>query len=484
MSSRGATALLFLAGLSTVAGACASCVYQGPRSPSEQKDWLARLVADKYKTLSAISFSGGVFDDIPWTQTSYIQPQMHPYDRYFYDPVQGNYTVSRYLADLTARYGGVDSILMWPTYTNIGIDDRNQFDYFRTMPGGLAGVAAATAELNSAGVKVLWPYNPWDTGTRREVDASGAPCSDADTFATLLKQTGGHGFNGDTMGFVPSDFWKAAVERAYPLAFEPEGGGNDESLNWATMGWGYYSYPAVPEVNRYKFLTSGKFMTNVCDRWAQSKTDNLQSAWFNGEGYESWENVWGTWNGITPRDGEAIRRVATMLRFFGSTGHLTSSEWEPHTSEALQACISPASPSLYPSCISHLASASLALQAGVYSSRWLAGGTRMWTLVNRAGRGLSGVQLAVPPVGAATSLLGNLARGGGDSRSRYYDCYSGAEIKASAVPPPPPPQKGFVEYLSLNCYGGHGGTEIDSDKTAPVGLTVEQCQARCDATPT
>ena len=63
---------------------------------------------------------------IPWTQTSWMQPQMHPYDRSFYDPTSGEYTVGRYLADLRARYGGIDSLLLWPTYTNIGIDDRNQ----------------------------------------------------------------------------------------------------------------------------------------------------------------------------------------------------------------------------------------------------------------------------------------------------------------------------------------------------------------------
>ena len=69
---------------------------------------------------------------------------MHPYDRYFYDPDRET-TVAKYLADLTARYGGVDAILMCPPM-NIGIDDRNQFDFFRTMPGGLDAVTAVTKE--------------------------------------------------------------------------------------------------------------------------------------------------------------------------------------------------------------------------------------------------------------------------------------------------------------------------------------------------
>ena len=43
-------------------------------------------------------------------------------------------------------------------------------------------------------------------------------------------------------------------------------------------------------------------------------TDGIHQAFFNGAGFESWENVWGVWNGITERDGELLRRVATILR--------------------------------------------------------------------------------------------------------------------------------------------------------------------------
>ena len=63
-----------------------------------------------------------------WTQSSFIQPQMMVHDRYFYDPVAGRYTVDRYLDDLEKRYGGIDAVLIWPTYPNMGIDDRNQHE--------------------------------------------------------------------------------------------------------------------------------------------------------------------------------------------------------------------------------------------------------------------------------------------------------------------------------------------------------------------
>lgn len=39
----------------------------------------------------------------------------------------------------------------------------------------------------------------------------------------------------------------------------------------------------------------------------------------------------------------------------------------------------------------------------------------------------------------------------------------------------------YIEYDGKTAYSGHGGTEIDSDATAPTGLTVASCEARCDA---
>jgi hypothetical protein len=45
-------------------------------------------------------------------------------------------------------------------HTNIGIDDRSQFDLFDAMPGGVVGVRRVVDELHAAGVRVLIPYNP------------------------------------------------------------------------------------------------------------------------------------------------------------------------------------------------------------------------------------------------------------------------------------------------------------------------------------
>ena len=66
-------------------------------------------------------------------------------------------SAGRYLDDLERRYGGIDSVLVWPTFPQLGLDDRNQFDLIRLMPGGLDGVRRMTDDFHARGVKVLWP---------------------------------------------------------------------------------------------------------------------------------------------------------------------------------------------------------------------------------------------------------------------------------------------------------------------------------------
>src|SRR5690348_17415213 len=109
---------------------------EGPSKPEEFPRWIADMRRWRHEQLVRIGYSGAEYDrpELKWTQSSFMQPQMMVEDRYFYDPAARRYTVDRYLDDLDKRFGGIDSVLVWPTYPNIGIDNRNQFDHFQDMP--------------------------------------------------------------------------------------------------------------------------------------------------------------------------------------------------------------------------------------------------------------------------------------------------------------------------------------------------------------
>ncbi|PYX68543.1 MAG: sulfatase-modifying factor protein [Acidobacteria bacterium] len=351
---------------------------------NEHEAWLADITHWRNERRIRIGYNGSRYNlpALQWTQSSFIQPQMMVHDRYFYDPIAGKYTVDRYIEDLQKRYGGIDAVLIWPTYPNMGIDNRNQHDMIRSMPGGVSGVKQMIADFHRRGVRVLFPMMMWDQGTRDP----GMPWPYA--IATLMAEISADGINGDTQDGVPLAFTLAADEAGHPLAFEPEGGPSDEALAWNVMTWGQYQFPFTPLVDKYKWLEP-RHMVNISDRWKRDKTDDLQFAFFNGVGWESWENIWGIWNGITPRDAEATRRIATIERAISP--FLVSRDWEPMTPM---------------------------LRYGVYASRWSMGEQSVWTIVNRNEYAVEGDQIEI----RATPGI------------RYFDLYHGVELNPETRP--------------------------------------------------
>ena len=348
-------------------------------STQEHERWLADISHWRAERRIRIGFDGSWYarPELKWTQSSFIQPQMMVQDRYFYDPVAGKYTVDRYLDDLQKRYGGIDAVLIWPTYPNMGIDNRNQHDMIRCMPGGVAGVRQMIADFHKRGVRVLFPMMMWDQGTR-EPDKSWP-----DEIAELMKELNADGINGDTQDGVPRAFPDAAERIGHPLVFEPEGGPADEAVSYNLMTWGQYKFTPVPRVDRFKWLEP-RHMVNISDRWNRAKTDDLQFAFFNGIGWESWENIWGIWNGMTPHDSEATRRVAAVER--GVAPFLVSEGWEP----------------FFPM-----------VHFGVFASRWPLGDDTVWTIINRNEYDIQGAQMEMP-----------FQQG-----MRYYDLYHGVELE-------------------------------------------------------
>ena len=285
-------------------------VIHGPATGEDNAAWLRAMREWRQKRRAEIRYDGSQYGrpELAWAQRSFIQPQVMVEERYLYDPAAGKYTVDRYLDDLESRYGGIDSVLIWPVYPNIGIDNRNQHDLLHDMPGGLPGLRQMVADFHRRGVRVLFPVMPWDVGTRPE----GVPLWVA--AARDMQAIGADGINGDTMGGMGREFRKASDDCGHPLVLEPECQLSDDGMvAWNNMSWGYWQYQPIPVVSKYKWIEP-RHMVNVCERWAKDRTDGLQSAFFNGVGYESWENVWGIWNELTPRDAEAIRRIAMIER--------------------------------------------------------------------------------------------------------------------------------------------------------------------------
>ena len=100
-------------------------------------------------------------------------------------------------------------VLRLSLYPRIGVDDRNQFDFYRDMPGGLNGLRAISRRCHRRNVKVFINYNPWDIGTRREAR------NDLEMLAETVAAIEVDGIFLDTMNKGSAEF-RARLDAARP----------------------------------------------------------------------------------------------------------------------------------------------------------------------------------------------------------------------------------------------------------------------------
>lgn len=370
----------------------------------------------RHEHLTRMGYSGANYErpELSWSQRNFVHAQMMVEDRYFYDPVAGKYTVDKYLDDLDRRFGGIDSVLIWYVYPNIGIDDRNQTELAADLPGGLAGLKQAVGDFHRRGVKVFIPTMAWDNGTR----PAGVP--DWEAVVRLAQTIGADGVNGDTYSGMPRAFHDAADKLGHPLVLQPEAVPlSDEALMWNLQSWGkLLPTEVILPVSKLKWLEP-RHMSNTENRWGRDRTNDFHYIFFNGSGYNAWENIWGVWNQFTPRDAAALQRIAHLYRQFPDL--LVCRDWEPYAHT---------------------------LQAGVFASMFPGAGQILWTVVNRHEYDLAGDQLLVAH----------------QSGRRYYDVWNGAELTprvadGKATLAFPLENRGFGAVLGADAGGQPAGLE-------------------------
>jgi formylglycine-generating enzyme required for sulfatase activity len=364
----------------------------------DAEEWVRGFTEWRAEHLIRIGFDPSLYEhpDLEWAQHNFVHVLTMVEDRYFYDAEAGRYTVDRYLDDLEARFGKIDSVLLWYIYPNIGVDDRSQFDLADDLPGGVEALKAVVADFHRRGVKVLLPTMPWDNGTKP------GKKPDWERIVDLVAATGADGINGDTYSGVPLTFHKAAMEHERPLVLQPESTAQagDHILSWNVQSWSKrIPDESIPTVVKLKWLEP-RHIVNIENRWARARTNDLQHALFNGIGYVAWENVFGFWNQLTERDAETLRRVGMILRRFWRL--VTGPGWHPYDRT---------------------------LQFGVFASRFPGRGDTLWTLINRNEFAVAGEQISLPHVEGAA----------------YFDLWSGVSIE--------PRVEGDRAYVALNMDG-------------------------------
>ena len=351
--------------------------------PEDPKEWAAyrQALHEWRKTVKKkLNYDDSLYKrpDFQWVSKTFCCCFLMMNDETFYSSSKGEYLVDSFLEMGKKEFGGYDSIVLWHAYPRIGVDERNQFEIYEGMPGGLSGLRDLSNRLHEKQVKVFIDYNPWDKGTKRPDK------DDLSMIAGLVKAIDADGVFLDTMSTGGEDL-RRKVDAARPgVVFEGEGALPLENIYNHHMSWAQY-FPASaggPGVLRDKWLER-QHMQHQIKRWERDHTSELHSAWMNGSGMMVWENVFGSWVGWNRRDKSILRSMLPIQRRYNS---LFSGEgWEPFI---------------------------ITEMPDVYCTLWQEDGLQLYTLINKSEKTKEGVLLEIP-----------LLKGG-----VYHDLISGARI--------------------------------------------------------
>ncbi len=342
-------------------------IFAAPDDPADWPAWRSDLAAWRDEARARLDYDGAVYERAAtgWARRAYSVAQIWLWDERLFDHERQEFTVDAFLA-ATADHGGFDGVVLWHAYPVIGIDDRNQFDFYRDVPG----LDAVVAAFHDRGVRVFIDYNPWDTGTRR------AQHADPEELAAIVGELGVDGVFLDTMKEGDARLIDALLQATPPQVLEGESRVPNQRIQDHQLSWAqWFSDSAAPGVMRAHWFER-RHMMHSTRRWNRDHSDELQSAWMNGTGLLVWDAVFGVWVGWNERDKATLRRMLRVQRAYGDL--LVDGEWSPL-----------------------LGATEAALAAGIYVSRFAADGVTLWTVVNRGDADWTGDPLAEPAAAGA-----------------------------------------------------------------------------------
>ncbi len=216
--------------------------------------------------------------DLAWMKNTYTMHLMMAWDKFFYDPIQKRYLISDFVQRGNRLYGGDDIISIWPTWPTLGLDQRNQFDLFKDLPGGLDSIRSLSNFLIKQNKHLFVSYNPWDIDTRSLNHYTG--------LAKLIDQTNADGVVLDTYGSSTDSLQLAADSVRKGVIMYSEGMAVPKDMQGIISGRVHNALYYPPFLNLNKFIQPGFSIFRVAELYKEPIHREFATSFFNGYGTE------------------------------------------------------------------------------------------------------------------------------------------------------------------------------------------------------
>ncbi len=216
--------------------------------------------------------------DLQWIRHAYAMHLIMAWDHQFYDHKNGGYQLEAFLDRGQKLYGGDDVIGLWPNWPMLGLDQRNQWDQFRAMPGGTAKLRELAQLSRRKGTKFFISYNPWDESTRWEDHHAG--------MARMIEEISADGVVLDTEGKSTPERQQAADEVRPGVIMYSEGMAVPKDMPGIVSGRVHNALYYPPMLNLNKLIRPDFAIFRVAELYKDRIRREYALSYFNGYGTE------------------------------------------------------------------------------------------------------------------------------------------------------------------------------------------------------
>jgi iron(II)-dependent oxidoreductase len=243
------------------------------------QDGLRLMFADRY-LYDITTFDDTLYrrNDLQWIRSSYLVILQMAWDRAFYDRFKGEPGFVSFLAGYSRLFGHVDVYGIWPTWPRLGLDERNQWDLYRDLPGGLDGLRDISHQAKLNNCRFFIAYNYWDKSTREEDQMAG--------MAEVIAATEADGVVLDATGRSSHLLQKTADSVRNGVIMYSEGMAVVKDMPGILSGRVHNAIYLSPELNLNKLIKPDFAIFRVDDVGEDIMHREISIAFFNGYGTE------------------------------------------------------------------------------------------------------------------------------------------------------------------------------------------------------
>jgi len=218
-------------------------------------------------------------NDLQWIKEDYLAVLQFAWDTDFYSGETGSYGAFRsFFHRFNHLHGGYDIYGIWQGWPRLGLDQRNQWDLFRDLPGGTDSLKAISSYCRDHGSAFFISYNPWD-GSTRSVDH-------LQEMSWIISETRADGVVLDTRGSSSNELQEAADHAKNGVVMYSEGMAVPKDMPGIISGRVHNAIPMSPPLNLNRLIKPEFQIFRVLDLRDGRIHREMAISLFNGYGVE------------------------------------------------------------------------------------------------------------------------------------------------------------------------------------------------------